>query len=475
MVNMNMAIGITVLVIYALVLLLLNRFNILERMNIEAFLGFILMWRTRRGKRFINRLAKPKRFWEFWGNMGIVLVGLAGMASYLLLLWEAFIIVRIPPDAAPGPELLIGIPGINPLIPVGYGILALALAIIWHEFSHGILTRVAKVRIRSLGVIAVIIPIGAFVEPDEDKLKKIPKLKKARVYAAGPMANIIMAFICALVFSFGFMGSVEPIEDGMVVTHVTKDYPAHEAGLEPWMLITGISSINFTVDELVTQSDFDNAMARTKAGELVNITYYFKGHTQHVQVELESKYDYYLEYYTGLSDEYLKSIKGVGFLGINTQSLRVDIIESQARPFRTSDTILEVFGEGLMYVSLPLFKMSPMPDELSSLMVVKGPLGVLPENSFWLLANLFYWLFWLNFMVGATNALPAKPLDGGHMFRDGVWKVIRRMRPKMKTKRADKLADRISLAISFSVLFLILWLPAGPYVAAGFRNLLGLG
>jgi len=475
MVSLNMAIGITVLVIYALVLLLLNRFNFLERMNIEVMLGFILMWRTTRGKKFINRLARPKRFWAFWGNMSIVLVALVGAASYLLLLWEAFIIVRIPPEAAPGPELLIGIPGINPIIPVGYGILALALAIIWHEFSHGILTRVAQVRIRSLGVIAIIVPIGAFVEPDDEKLKKIPKLKKARVYAAGPMANIVMAFICALIFSFGFMGSVEPVEDGMVITHVTKDYPAYGAGLEPWMLITGMSSINFTVDELVTQSDFDNAMARTKAGEVVNITYYFKGHTHNVEVELESKYDYYREYYTGLSEEYLDDIKGVGFLGINTQSLRVDLIESQARPFKGSDSALEVFGEGLMYVSLPLFKMSPMPDELTSLMVVKGPLGVLPGNSFWIMANLFYWLFWLNFMVGATNALPAKPLDGGHMFRDGLWKMIRRMRPKIKKKRADKLADKISLAMSFSVLFLILWLVAGPWVAAGFRHLLGMG
>jgi membrane-associated protease RseP (regulator of RpoE activity) len=270
------------------------------------------------------------------------------------------------------------------------------------------------------------------------------------------------------------MGSVEPVEDGMVVTHVSKGYPAHEAGIEPWMLITGVSSINFTVDELVTQADFDNAMSRTKAGEVLNITYYFNGEFHNVYVELASKYDYYKEYYPQLSEEDLEEIKGVGFLGINTMSLRKEVIETQAHPLRGSDSLLDIFGNGLMYVALPLFKMSPMPSELSNLMVVKGPLAALPTNGFWIIANLFYWLFWLNFMVGATNALPARPLDGGHMFRDGVWKIIRRRRPKWPMEKVDKYADRISLAMSISVLFWILWLVLGPYVAAGFRALLGI-
>ena len=246
--DLSVQIGLTLLVVYAVIVIVLNRTNILQRLNIETVLGFIILWRTERGKKLINRMAKPRNFWRFWGNLSLVLIIIVSVTTYMLLWWEAYMIMFIPPELAPRPELLIGIPGINPLIPVGYGIVALAIAIIWHEFSHGILTRVARIRIRSLGIIAIIVPIGAFVEPDEEKLKKVSRRKRARVYAAGPMANIVLAFVCALIFSFGFMGSAEPVDDGMVITSVTVDYPAHKAGLEPGMLITEIHSVNFTAD-----------------------------------------------------------------------------------------------------------------------------------------------------------------------------------------------------------------------------------
>lgn len=474
MADMTLAIVITVLVVYALVLLLLHKFNVLQRLNMELVLGFMLMWRTEKGKKAINRWARFRRFWTYWGNLSLVLVIITSLATFILLLWEAVIVVSIPPELAPSPELLIGIPGINPLIPVGYGIVALAIAIVVHEFSHGILTRVARVRIRSLGVIAVIVPIGAFVEPDEEKLAKLSKKKRARVYAAGPMANLVMAFVCALIFSFGFMGTVEPVEDGMVIMGVTKDHPAEEAGLKPWMLITAVETANFTADRIVTNDDFNDVMARTKAGEVLHITYFYKGKTRQTQATLMDKYEYYKEIYPEPKyEDALEQFKGVGFLGIRTMSLRQDVVDAQARPFQRADTPLEMFGNGLSYVSLPIFKLSPMPDELSELIVINGPASFLGKEVFWVMANLFYWLFWLNFMVGATNALPAKPLDGGHIFADGMKKLLKRLRPGWKAKRIDKAAGRTSLAMSFLILFLIIWLVAGPWVAAGFRGLFG--
>jgi len=114
-----------------------------------------------------------------------------------------------------------------------------------------------------------------------------------------------------------------------------------------------------------------------------------------------------------------------------------------------------------------------MPGEVADLLVVNGPLAALPAGAFWMLANLFYWLFWLNFMVGATNALPARPLDGGHIFRDGILKMLSKVRPGLSAKEADRTADRISWGIALVVLFLIIWLVAGSYVAAGVRALIG--
>src|SRR5205823_926330 len=135
--------------------------------------------------RGVRRLAR--RHLEPPSDRAIVLVAVTMVGTTLLLLWEATLVqssaVRANP---PSPELLLGLPGINPIIPVGYGIFGLAVAIILHEFSHGILARVAKIRIRSLGLIFLIFPIGAFVEPDEEELRALPRRDRARLFAAGP-------------------------------------------------------------------------------------------------------------------------------------------------------------------------------------------------------------------------------------------------------------------------------------------------
>jgi membrane-associated protease RseP (regulator of RpoE activity) len=215
-------------------------------------------------------------------------------------------------------------------------------------------------------------------------------------------------------------------------------------------------------------------MGKTKAGEVVNITYYHKGDYDHAEVKLADKYDYYKKLYPDPKyEDQLQEFQGVGFLGVSTKSLRVDIIETQARPFKDADSLYEVLGRGFLYVAFPIFGMSPMPKEYTDLIVINGPLGAMPANVFWILANLFYWLFWLNFMVGATNALPALPLDGGHLLRDGLKKMFKRMFPRWVKDKVEKTANRITYASSFSVLFLIIWLIIGSYVAAFFRTLIG--
>jgi hypothetical protein len=89
---------------------------------------------------------------------------------------------------SPGGTFLL--PGIN--LPLFEGILALVVVLIVHEGAHAILTRIAKVPLLSSGIVLFgIIPIGAFVEPDEKKLGKIEPTKQTRVMIAGPTSNLI--------------------------------------------------------------------------------------------------------------------------------------------------------------------------------------------------------------------------------------------------------------------------------------------
>lgn len=74
-----------------------------------------------------------------------------------------------------------------------------------HEGAHAVLGKMARVPILSSGVVLFgVIPVGAFVEPDEDYLKRIEKTKQTRVLVAGSTANLITSVITFIIF-VGFM------------------------------------------------------------------------------------------------------------------------------------------------------------------------------------------------------------------------------------------------------------------------------
>lgn len=89
-----------------------------------------------------------------------------------------------------------------------------------------------------------------------------------------------------------------------------------------------------------------------------------------------------------------------------------------------------------------------------------APLGV---GIFWI-ANLLYWIAWLNFYVGLFNCLPAMPLDGGHLLRTYIVKIAEKL--KMEPKKAVRLSLRISTYLTgfifLSFLIMFIW----PYISA---------
>ena len=104
------------------------------------------------------------------------------------------------------------------------------------------------------------------------------------------------------------------------------------------------------------------------------------------------------------------------------------------------------------------------PDAITDNYDVDGPLSVLPEPLFWICANLFFWLFWLNLMVGITNALPATPLDGGFIFRDGFDTLVKKMKKGISDDKREKIVGRYSSFAAYMILFLILWQLIAPHL-----------
>ncbi|MBU2559934.1 site-2 protease family protein [archaeon] len=177
--------------------------------------AIILLFKTERFKGFIDRVARFKRFWKVFGSAGIVfgILGMVLVVITMLLAAYSTYIGRKPVEGA-----MFVIPGVT--IPFWYGIIALITVLVVHEFAHGILARREGISIKSMGAILVtIIPIGAFVEPDEEELEAAARGPRMRVYSAGPFANMVVAiFSLVLIIAFsGFLFNAQVVEiDGVV-------------------------------------------------------------------------------------------------------------------------------------------------------------------------------------------------------------------------------------------------------------------
>ncbi len=104
----------------------------------------------------------------------------------------------------------------------------------------------------------------------------------------------------------------------------------------------------------------------------------------------------------------------------------------------------------LEYISLPFAYLSPVPASMAALFTT-------PFDSylFWGMVNTFYWLFWMDFLLGITNALPLFVLDGGQFFRDTLYILSRRK--AFSFLRNENNLRMVTSFMGFVVLLLFMW------------------
>ena len=213
---------------------------------------------------------------------------------------------------------------------------------------------------------------------------------------------------------------------GLYVENVVKGMPAERVLEEDDIIYKAVYRSNTSF--LETNDDFIAFMNATHAGDELTLYYYRNGTFSNASLVLADKYEY-----TDNEKDAGKGFLGIGAYGISDMVMDTDFIPNIYHPFR---------GRFLQYLTLPFIGMSPLPAELESIYT--------PSHAFWILYNILYWIFWLNFAVGTFNALPALPLDGGYIFHDGVnYMLSRRGRKKEKT---EKLSSMVSTALSILVL-----------------------
>jgi membrane-associated protease RseP (regulator of RpoE activity) len=534
-----------VLLVWFAILLLGWKTKFWEKIHFQVY-GPFLMVKTVRGKQLIDRIARWARPWTAYGRISIGVTIGSMVALMVLLIWEAFLVTMMTASQAPSPEMLLGLPGINPLIPLWYGILGLVVAIFVHEFAHGILSRVAKIKVESLGILLLVVPMGAFVEPNEEQIRSTTRANRSRLYAVGPATNIFVAFICLVILVCVLAPSARPVSDGAVVVGTVPDSPAERFGISPWSEITDInaesiyntssmsnisfvkpgSPFNITIlydgdqsevmlpggvvlgqvfsglpadnaglkrgmiieslnDTIIHDlDDFHSAVENTSHLSPVNISvleygfdgaagkYWFIRNQSITNITLTTKWQYYEMNFPEDNKEEFKNISYMGvtstIFGISVQDPDY-IISRYSKPFDSQDLVTS----SLRLIAMPFMGITPVEGPMASLYELTGALSVLPGWLYWILFNSFYWVFWINLMVGLTNALPAVPLDGGFVFRDLMKGFIVRARkkrssldkiaaPSMSDEELDRAIGFVSLLISVFVLFLIIWQIIGP-------------
>jgi membrane-associated protease RseP (regulator of RpoE activity) len=221
--------------------------------------GPILTLHTKRGRDFLNWLAGPRRFWRAWANVGVGISLVVMVGAFLVLLTSAISSVRNPqPTAVNQPKNVLVIPGVNDFLPLAAApeiVFGLAIGLIVHEGGHGLLCRVEDIDIESMGlVLLAVLPIGAFVEPNEKSRQRADRGAQIRMFAAGVTNNFaITVIVFALLFG-PVIGSIG-VAPGAPIKATLPGSAAEDAGIDSGDRITALDG-----DPVANASDLDAAL-----------------------------------------------------------------------------------------------------------------------------------------------------------------------------------------------------------------------
>jgi len=206
--------------------------------------GPLLTIHTQRGREFLNRLARRKRFWRAWGNIGVGIAVVVMVLSGFVVAFSVLAIVSQPEGATiQNPQNVLVIPGVNDFLPLSAApeiIFGLTVGLIVHEGGHGLLCRVEDIDIDSMGIaLFALIPLGAFVEPDPDNQREATRGARIRMFAAGITNNFAVTGI-ALLLLVGPIAASVAVVPGAPVGDTLPGSGAEAAGIGHGDVITAI-------------------------------------------------------------------------------------------------------------------------------------------------------------------------------------------------------------------------------------------
>jgi membrane-associated protease RseP (regulator of RpoE activity) len=235
--------------------------------------GPIITWHTKRGRAFLNRLARRRRFWRAWGNVGVG-IALVVMVGFGIVVFLSAVAIGLSPEQAAdspirNPQNALVIPGVNEFLPLSVApeiVAGLLVGMVVHEGGHGLLCRVEDIDIDSMGVaMFAFVPIGAFAEPDDDDRMRASRGAQTRMFAAGVTNNFALTAIAFAVLFGPVAGSIA-VAPGVAVGDSFGGSGAAAAGIGYGDRITAVEGANVT-----NTTELEAELDRTR-GDTVSVT-----------------------------------------------------------------------------------------------------------------------------------------------------------------------------------------------------------
>ena len=327
-----------------------------------------------------------------------------------------------------GPRSIFLIPILNPYLPVGYVLISLIITIVVHEAGHGIVARVYNVKIESTGVVFFfVVPIGAFVNIEQKELEKTPLKYKSSILTAGVLNNMVLAGI-SLFGLYLVVSSLYPLpvsgeqETGVLIDRVNKGSLAEKIHLTEGSVIQTIAGQNVrSVEDLKKQLE-------SNLGKTIEMTWAVKNKpVVRDSITLPSSVN-----------------ENKGILGVTISTIGdPKTVLNDYKSLFSGTTVLRLLAPPTIQERIVPF---------SDLMAERYDSTIF-GSSYALLANMFFWLWFINFNVAVFNALPIGPLDGGQLYGSFI-----------ASRTKEKTAIAINSLMTYIMILVIFMTLVFPYV-----------
>ena len=465
--------------------------------------GPTLMIRTKIGLKAIDFLGKYKRFWRVCGFLSRIVTILLMTYIVSIIILDLVLLPAAIGKGGMGIEYALAIPGLNPMLPIVYGWIGLIVAMVMHELAHGIQSRANDIKVDSTGLLYAVVPVGAFVEPNEEEIEKSSRGARMDLYAAGITMNFIIAVITFfLMFSMMSGVMVSDHGDSPAIYGITSGSPLLDCDIPTTAIILEVdgNAVNdidtfykyiddhgygqydvkylYKGDEFVKTIPLGTFINGVVSGSPASETTLDKGDflisfedattheihpigsttsfTSFIKSTHQGE-EYIIHYCDSNGVENVTNItlgdnNGVGYVGVTTTVSGMSITTPNTvkytgiDPYYGCETVSDYANNTIRYIAMAFNGFSPVPESTQWWFHSDA----ISDDFAWIIISILYWVFWLNIVLGVTNALPAVPFDGGFLFAGGVDFIAEKFIKNEEKK--DRFVDAFCSAVTYFML-----------------------